>query len=332
MHTPGALSPSVTRVVSVPFEYMPFIVGDPVIVRPLPKEQHSLFSITQNEVLSLVIEAANVPRVEPVFNPALVQIQVGNRPAVAADAILSSTRDTTMFSYTTPGPWELSSTSGQSRTLLVSFCFTEVSNCQNKASFNVTIRPTPSPVAVSTFPDVVDSDKSAEISTVIWYGDHTVDDATDVTSFLYVLGADNIPLRVLSIERLSLASCMFRECSRYRMSFLVPENPAGSDFGADAVMFITAGGFTANSTFRYKVCDHTCVHDVYMHILFICSIHTYKGIHAYIIHVQHTHISCCILSMRMYHVHTDINIRIQASAHDDNANAYAQEYSCVCVT
>jgi hypothetical protein len=196
-----------------------------------------------------VIEASNIPRIEPLYNPGLIRIKIGSRPWVPADRIILSSRESTLFTYSTPGPWALA---GNSDVMQVSFCSTEVSDCEHAATFNVTITKTPKPAVFSMFPQVVNSNEASTVTTTILY----LNPATTLSSLsvrLIIPSADvSQRIAATSLTSLAPASCAYPECSKFNLVFNVPANPAGLDKAAEALVAISALGKDVNATLRYK--------------------------------------------------------------------------------
>jgi hypothetical protein len=253
-----SVSPSVSREITVVFEYLPVVTGRPVVIMPVSKDPHSdsdsdsLVTISENEPLNLVVEARNMPRIEPDYDPALVRIKIGTRPSVPVDRIISSTRASTVFAYSLPGPWKLVS---RSETMRVSFCYTDMrSDCEEQAAatFNVTIAKTPDPFLISMFPEVVLSNETSTITTTIMF----LNPATTLSSLSLrlIIPSTSISERITPTLLTSLApsSCVYSDCSKFSLIFSVPRNPAGPDKSGTALIMISALGRQANATLKYK--------------------------------------------------------------------------------
>jgi hypothetical protein len=201
-------------------------------------------SIAQNEPLNLVLEATNLPLMEPEYDNTLIRIKIGSRDWKPVDKIVSSTRERTIFAYSTSGPW----TPGA---MTVSFCSVEVRNCEDLALFNVTIVKDIAPLVENVFPQKVYAHEESSITANILY----MDPATTIEDlFLKLIIPSNTSQLITAISLTSLApsSCLFSECSNFNIVFKVPVNPAGMDKATEAFVIISALGKEVNATFRYK--------------------------------------------------------------------------------
>lgn len=235
------------------FEFRPVITG------PARLAQASVFPTTifPSSSIFVAIALGNVPMLELPYQLPSIQGVFGSQAAAPATAIVISTRDVTAFTLEGVPP-----ASGWPVGQLTVSAFLPSTGRARGVQFNVTVVPTPEPIATLPTPQFGRSDTQYTLAFQIWYVEPMLN-ISDISSVEMATAGLDGTITLTQLEVVDLTSlngdgtaeddCLFADCSKFILSVRTPaSNPSGDSLGGVANISVVFGGETVGTQFAYR--------------------------------------------------------------------------------
>ncbi len=229
--------PASTKTANFAFEFMPVIVGPPIVRSFVPS------SVLDSAPLSLAVALANVPRFSIPFNSSACRFTINGVPVTKTPEILESSLSETTLSLVLPGPWV------GVPMLNITVCV--MPNCDLVAELRVTVLQAPDASVTAVFPDTFCSWGQHAFAVTFSYVPPNIS-ISQLSAVMYTQGRNTANLNFTNLRRLSPASCMIRDCTVFSITLSSPPvNPDGMDAEGLASVTISGGTFSVTTSIMY---------------------------------------------------------------------------------